>query len=358
MFNLLKKKISSLAEALGRKVEEKRAVAVEANLGKAAEAGVGKTAADAEKAQQALLQPGKKREIKAGVSVAKKVRGIITGNVVLGEADLKKPMEEFELALLEADVEQESAKAIVAELVRDIAGRKFSSKEDLTAFLRAEIRKVLEQVMKVQEIDFVKRVGSKRPFVILVLGPNGAGKSTTMAKLTSMLQRNGKKVIWAASDTFRAAAVEQLEKHAANLNVRVVKHAYGSDPAAVAFDAVKAAEAHGIDAVMIDSAGRQETNRNLMEELKKINRVAKVDMRVYVGEAFTGQALLSQASEFDRALGIDGFVLSKMDADAKGGTAISLLHRLHKPVLFIGTGQGYDDLVEFKPSYIIERVVA
>jgi len=164
--------------------------------------------------------------------------------------------------------------------------------------------------------------------------------------------------VLAAAVTFRAASIEQIEKHAEKLGVRVVKHQYGADPAAVAFDAIKAAESKKIDVVLIDSAGRQETNKNLMEELKKIVRVAKPDLKLYVGEAFTGQALLNQATEFDKHLGLDGFVLTKIDTDTKGGTAISLLYKLKKPVVFIGTGQRYEDLVEFKPEYILDRVIS
>ena len=212
-------------------------------------------------------------------------------------------------------------------------------------------------MMETKQIDFLKTVKEKKPFKILFLGPNGAGKTTSMAKITKFLQDNNLKVIWAASDTFRAASIEQLEKHAEKLGVRVVKHNYGADPAAVAFDAVKAAEAKGIDAVLIDSAGRQETNKNLMEELKKIVRVIKPDLKIYVGESFTGQALLQQAEEYDKAIGIDGFILTKIDCDAKGGTTISLLYKLKKPVLFVGTGQEYKDLEKFRPEFVLDKIL-
>ena len=168
---------------------------------------------------------------------------------------------------------------------------------------------------------------------------------------------NKKSVIVAAGDTFRAASIEQLEEHAKNIGVKVIKHQYGADPAAVGFDAVKAAEAKKIDVVLIDTAGRQDTNKNLLEELKKIDRVVKPDLKLYVGEAYTGQALLQQASEFNDAIWLDGFVLTKIDTDTKGGTAISLLYKLKKPILFVGTGQRYEDLLEFKPEFIIDRIL-
>ena len=161
----------------------------------------------------------------------------------------------------------------------------------------------------------------------------------------------------ASADTFRAGSIEQLKVHADKLGVRMIKHQYGADPAAVAFDAVKSAEAKGEDVVLIDSAGRQETNKNLMEELKKIARVVKPDLKLYVGESYTGQALLQQASEFNEALEIDGFILTKMDTDPKGGTAISLLYKLKKPILFLGTGQEYKDLEAFDANAIVARII-
>lgn len=300
---------------------------------------------------------GETRELKAKVSIRTRLAGLVRGRIRLEEKDLREFLEEFELALLESDVEHDTAKEIVAETGRELAGKEIPRGEDVSAFLKRELRVVLQRIMQTAQIDLLSEMKGKKPFIILFLGPNGAGKTTSMAKLTHMLQGKGRSVIWAAADTFRAASIEQLEKHASALNVRVVRHQYGSDPAAVAFDAIRAAEAGRADVVMIDSAGRQETNRNLMEELKKIVRVAKPDLKIYVGEAFTGQALLQQAGEFDGNLGIDGFILTKIDCDAKGGTAISLLYKLKKPILFVGVGQGYGDLEEFEPEFILRRVL-
>jgi len=214
-------------------------------------------------------------------------------------------------------------------------------------------------MMKTKEFDLVKAIKEKgeKPYRILFLGPNGAGKTTSIAKLTFFLQNQGFKVLWAAGDTFRAASIEQLEKHAERLKVRVVKHQYGADPAAVAFDAVKSAKSKGIDVVLIDSAGRQETNRNLMGELEKIARVAQPDLKIYVGEAFTGQSLLQQAKEYNKTVGIDGFILSKIDCDSKGGTTISLLYKIGNPILFVGTGQEYKDLEKFEPEFVLKRII-
>ncbi|HIH09002.1 MAG: signal recognition particle-docking protein FtsY [Candidatus Diapherotrites archaeon] len=299
----------------------------------------------------------KQRELKARVGLAEKAKAILTGKIKIKEKDIKELLDEFELSLLESDVELDAAKEIVSLIKESLVGKELSSKQDVSTALKEELRKALHKIMETENIDIFKEMEKKKPFIVLFLGPNGAGKTTSIAKLTYALQKKGKKVVWAAADTFRAASIEQLEEHAGRLGVNVVKHKYGSDPAAVAFDAVGSAKAKNTDVVLIDSAGRQETNRNLMEELKKIARVVKPDLKVYVGEAFTGQALLQQAKEFDEALKLDCFILTKIDADVKGGTAISLLFKLRKPILFIGTGQNYEDLVEFKPKYIIERVL-
>jgi fused signal recognition particle receptor len=298
------------------------------------------------------------RQLKAKVSIGEKLKGFVTGEIRIGKKELNEFLEELELALLESDVDQEAAQKIVEKLKDELSEKSVPRGKDVSEFLKEEIRKSLESVMHTEEIDFLTRVSEKKPFVIMFLGPNGAGKTTSLAKLTSLLQKNGKSCVWAAADTFRAASIEQLEVHAKALGVKVVKHSYGADPAAVAFDAIAAAKAKGHDVVLIDSAGRQETNRNLMEELKKIVRVAKPDLKIYIGEAFTGQALLHQAKEFNETLGIDAFILTKIDADAKGGTAISLLYSLKKPILFVGIGQGYEDLQKFEPKFITERVVA
>ena len=297
-----------------------------------------------------------KREIKAKVSLGSSVKSIVTGHVHIGEKDLKDLLWELELSLLEADVEQETAQELTSKIHKELVGTDVPRNE-FDSFVKDKIRESLANVMQAEKVDLLEKCSEKKPLVILFLGPNGAGKTTTIAKITNLFQKNGKKVILAASDTFRAASIEQLETHASRLGTRVVKHNYGSDPAAVAFDAVKAAEAKGIDVVLIDSAGRQDTNKNLMRELEKISRVVKPDLKIFVGEALSGQNLLNQASQFDEVMGIDGFILTKIDTDAKGGTTISLIYKLKKPVLFVGTGQEYDDLLEFTPEYVIDRVV-
>ncbi len=300
-----------------------------------------------------------KRELKPKISIRGKFKAAITGSVELKESDIKELLWELELSLLEADVEQTTAEDICKEIKERLAGKKISRGQDVENTVKKEICEILAEMMKTEEYDLIKKVKAKKPkpFKILFLGPNGAGKTTSIAKLTYLLQNKGLKVLWAAGDTFRAASIEQMEVHAKKLGVRVIKHQYGADPTAVAFDAVKAAQSKDIDVVLIDSAGRQETNKNLMGELEKISRVIQPDLKIYVGEAFTGQALLQQAKEYDKIAGIDGFILSKIDCDSKGGTTISLLYKLKKPVLFVGTGQEYGDLQEFKPEFILKRII-
>lgn len=300
-----------------------------------------------------------KRELKPKVGIKGKLKAAITGSVELQESDLKDLLWELELALLEADVEQTTAEEICREIKERLVEKKIGRGKKVEETIKKEIGEILLGMMKTEKFDLVQKIKAKKekPYKILFLGPNGAGKTTSIAKLTHLLQSKNLKVIWAASDTFRAASIEQLEKHAEKLKVRVIKHQYGSDPAAVAFDAVKAAQSKHIDVVLVDSAGRQETNRNLMGELQKIERVIKPDLRLYVGEAFTGQALLHQAKEYEKMVGIDGFILTKIDCDAKGGTTVSLLYKLGKPILFVGTGQEYKDLQQFEPEFVVSRVI-
>lgn len=255
---------------------------------------------------------------------------------------------ELELALLEGDVSKPVAEEICENL-------KNSQEKDLNKALKQSLTKILS----VPSFDIVQKAKeSEKPFKIMFVGPNGAGKTLTLAKIAFLLKQNDLTSVFAASDTFRAASIEQLEEHAKRLDMRVVKHSYGSDPAAVAFDAVKSAKAKGIDCVLIDTAGRQETNKNLVEELKKINRVVQPDLRLYVDEALAGHVLPERAMAFKEAVGVDGVILTKMDADVKGGGAISVAHMIKAPVLFFGMGQDYPDLKAFNAEEIVNNIVS
>lgn len=303
------------------------------------------------------IQQRDEREIKASIGITQKVTSFFTGTVTLKPETVQSFLEEFELSLLEADVELETAQALITELEKRLSNKAISSKEDPNKVILSEIKGALYEILPPVQLDFDSRIETQHPFVILILGPNGAGKTTTIAKLTNYLKKKGKKVALASADTFRAGSIEQLAVHAERLGVRLIKHQYGADPAAVAFDTVKAAKADETDVVIIDTAGRQDTNKNLLEELKKVQRVIQPHLKIYVGESYTGQAILGQVETFDEAIGIDGFILTKLDTDTKGGGVLTILHRLKKPILFFGIGQGYDDLAPFSLDAFLERLI-
>jgi fused signal recognition particle receptor len=211
------------------------------------------------------------------------------------------------------------------------------------------------------KIDLLKTAEEKRkkgePFIIVFVGINGTGKTTTIAKSARFFAKKGYSVVLACSDTYRAGSIEQLETHAKRLGVKMITHKYGADPAAVAFDAISHAKAHGINVVLVDTAGRMQTNRNLMSELEKIKRIVKPDLTILTVDSLTGNDAVMQAEEFHKSVGIDATILTKVDADIKGGSALSVTYVTQKPILFIGTGQTYDDLEVFNPEEFVKMIM-
>jgi fused signal recognition particle receptor len=195
------------------------------------------------------------------------------------------------------------------------------------------------------------------PYSILFVGINGTGKTTSIAKVARLLMEKGYSVVLACSDTYRAGSIEQLEEHARRLSVRMIKHKYGADPAAVAYDTMSHAKARGIDVVLIDTAGRIQTDRNLMNELGKIKRVISPDITILIVDALTGNDAVMQAEEFHKSVGIDGTILTKVDADVKGGAALSVTYVTLKPIVFIGTGQEYGDLEDFNHESFTQMIL-
>src|SRR3989344_6703434 len=245
---------------------------------------------------------------------------------------------DLEVILLENNVAVEVIEKIKEDMKEILVKGKISRfKVDET--ILNTLKKSIDQILTFDKIDLIREAKSKKPLVLSFVGVNGSGKTTSIAKLANYFQKNKLKVVMAASDTFRAAAIQQLEEHANKLNIKLIKHDYGSDPAAVAFDAVKYAQSNGIDVVMIDTAGRLHSNVNLMDEMKKIIRVAKPHYKIFVGESITGNDCVEQAQQFDNAVGIDGIILSKADVDEKGGAAISVSYVTKKPIMYLGTGQ-------------------
>jgi len=266
---------------------------------------------------------------------------------------------ELEVVLLENNVAVEVIDKIKRDLKKELMSGKVSRK-GIEELIISTLKQSIIELFDVEKIDLISKITERKkdgkPYIIAIIGVNGSGKTTSIAKLTHKFQKNGFSVVLAASDTFRAAAIQQLEEHANKLNVKMVKHDYNSDPAAVAYDAIKYAEAKNVDVVIIDTAGRLHSNTNLMRELEKVMRVCKPDIKIFVGESITGNDCVEQAKEFDKVVGIDAIILAKADVDDKGGAAISVSYILQRPILYLGTGQTYDDLKEFNPKIIIESL--
>ena len=300
-----------------------------------------------------------KKDIAPKIGIGTTLKSIFSNEITIGESEVSDLLSELELSLLEADVAYDVSLDVSSQLRTKLVGMKVP-KGKVEERTRQAIQDVLTSVMTSdRKFDMVSRVRSlEKPAKILFVGPNGAGKTTTMAKVAHMLLQDGLTVVFSASDTFRAAAIEQTEVHAGRLGVKVVKSKYGADPASVAFEAVSFARAHNIDVVLIDSAGRQDTNANLLDELKKISRVAKPDIKIYIGESIGGNSLIDQVRAFDEAIGMDGAILTKIDCDAKGGTALSLTKSTGIPVLYLGVGQAYADLIPFEPEKIAQDIMS
>jgi len=292
------------------------------------------------------------------------LRGIVDllSTSKLSEEELEEMEYEITLRLVECDVALEAAEE-VARLVRELArGRRFPRFGDRREAARNLLREALVRIFERAkwfdlEEEVVRACSAGRPMIILFVGPNGHGKTTTIAKIGYRLIKRGLTVVLAAADTWRAGALEQLREHAEAIGAEVVGHGYGADPAAVAYDAVAYARRRRRDVVLIDTAGRLQTDVNLMEEVRKIARVVKPHYRIFVGDALTGNDALDQAKKFDEYVGVDGAVLTKVDADAKGGAALSFVYATGKPVLYIGVGQRYEDLMPFRVEWFLERVL-
>lgn len=262
---------------------------------------------------------------------------------------------DLEVALLENNVALEVVEQIKHDMGEALVGTRVTR-----GSVESTITEALENSLHnlfIDPPDFLERVNSSTPYTICFVGINGSGKTTTLAKIAKRLQDEGKTSVVAAADTFRAASIEQLQEHTDKLDLKLIKHDYDSDPAAVAYDAVQHAESNGLDTVLIDTAGRLHSDKNLMQELQKLVRVNDPDMTIFIGESTTGNDCVEQASKFDEAVGIDGIILTKADVDEQGGAAISVSHVTGKPILFLGTGQDYDDLEPFDKNALIQQIL-
>jgi len=271
---------------------------------------------------------------------------------VISEKKFNEFFDELEVVLMENNVALEVIEKIKEDLMREIVEKPLS-KGKVEEIIKENLKKSINELF-VDNIDLLSRIKEKKPFVICFVGINGSGKTTSMAKVANYLMKNKLSCVFAASDTFRAASIEQLQQHADRLGIKMIKHTYGSDPAAVAFDAIKYAVAKNIDVVLIDTAGRMHSNENLLQEMEKIIRVTKADLKIFVGESITGNDCVEQARKFNEAINIDGIILTKADVDEKGGASISVSYITKKPIMFLGCGQEYGDLKEFDKEIVVK----
>ena len=281
----------------------------------------------------------------------------------LNEKNLADAVWDLQMVLIQNDVAVDVAEHICNLTKKKLIGKRAGRLEKTGNLFRTAIYESIMEVLTPEHpLDPIQFASEKRekgePTVILFVGVNGTGKTTTLAKLANLYKKNGFSVVIAAGDTFRAGSIEQLEEHANRLGIRVIKQSYGSDAAAVAYDAISHARAKGINIVLIDSAGRMQSNKNLISEMQKIARVTEPDLKIFVGDALAGNDALSQAKEFNEAIGIDGAILTKVDADPSGGAALSVAFVTGRPVIYIGVGQSYDDLRKFEPKWFAQRLVA
>ncbi|MBI2003867.1 signal recognition particle-docking protein FtsY [Candidatus Pacearchaeota archaeon] len=280
--------------------------------------------------------------------------------VKIYERDFDAYAEELETLLLENNVALEVAEKIIKELKEKIVGKEISKKE-ISSEIKKTFKDILSEILiepfdAPSQIKKFRKENHSKPYVILFCGINGSGKTTTIAKMAYFLKENNFSCVLAAGDTFRAASIEQIKKHGEKLKIEVVAHKYESDPASVGFDAIKYAEKKHLDCVLIDSAGRMHTAKNLMAQIEKISKVCKPNLKIFIGESITGNDAVEQVKSFDSSIGIDGIILTKADVDEKGGTALSVGYVTKKPILFLGTGQEYGDFEKFDKNKFVEKL--
>ncbi len=335
MFDFLKKKLKQVVETVTKKVIKK---------------------VEKEKEIEEKKVVEKKPLVK---EIAEKlVKKVVERKIT--EGDLTDILNEIEVDLLEADVAVEVIDKLKEDIKNNLVG-KDAHRTKVKEVIQKTIKNSLLEVLTVPQLnieDLIKKSKKEnRPFVLTFLGFNGSGKTTTLAKFAHWLMNKKYSVIFAAGDSFRAASIEQLEEHANRLKVNVIKHQYGADPAAVIFDAIKHAQAKGVNVVLADTAGRAHTNKNLMEQMQKIVRVNKPDLKILVLDSMTGNDIINQCRMFDEAVGVDALILTKNDVATKGGSILSAAYVLKKPILFLGTGQGYKNLEIYEPNKIIEKLI-
>ncbi len=380
MFNKLKEKLNGFTKSLSRQIDEK-AVLVEEIQEQADEipfsppaasgtedhplVDTGIEADDYNFGSQQQVVPDQTADTKASRSQEQKKTGLVSKakalvferEFILEEKDLEGPLWDLQIALLESDIALTVAEAITESVRFELVGSRRKIGKDTTGIVEKALRNALYDVMSANTFDLDDYVrNARKPVHIVFVGINGTGKTTSIAKAAKHFKDIGYSVVLAAGDTFRAGAIDQLQIHGDRIGVKVIKHQEGGDPAAVVYDAVQYAKAHKSDIVLSDTAGRMHTNINLMEQLKKVCRVSSPDLIIFVDEAVAGNDAVERAAQFNEAGPINGSILTKTDADAKGGAAISIAYITGKPILFLGMGQGYDDLKKFDPEWFVDQI--
>ncbi|MCL7415305.1 MAG: signal recognition particle-docking protein FtsY [ANME-2 cluster archaeon] len=342
MFNNLKQKLGGLKDSFGSVLDQEAEVASGGQVAEESETSI----------EDVGVKPGK------AIGIGDKAKALLLRQeFIINERSLDEPLWDLEVALLESDVALHVAEEMVASVKEELVGSSFKIGENKSKIVEKALKNALLRVLSVDDLDFDEFIKTTdKPVTVAFIGVNGTGKTTSIAKIAKRLQNNGFSVVIAAGDTFRAGAIDQLQHHANNLGVKIIKHQEGGDPAAVVYDAIEYARARHKDVVLADTAGRMHTNINLMDQLKKICRVAPPDLVIFVDEAIAGNDAVERAALFNKAIPVDGNILTKADADSKGGAAISVAHATSKPILFLGVGQEYDDLVKFDPQWLIDRL--
>jgi fused signal recognition particle receptor len=360
MFNFLKEKLKNWTEKLSKKAEEKlekpekteeepkkqEKKKKEIEMPVKFNAGMEKFEPDLEKLEEVEEEErGFFKKIKEKIAKVK-----------VSEKDFEVYEEELKMLLLENNVAVEVAEKMIKQLKERIVGKEFLKKE-IEGMIKESFKDIIYEIL-IQPPNIVDEIikKAKEPYVMLFCGINGSGKTTTIAKVAEHLKKNKISCVIAAADTFRAASIEQIKKHGERINVPVISHDYGADPASVGFDAIKYAKKNSVECVLIDTAGRMHTAKNLLKEMEKIVRVCKPDLKIFIGESITGNDSIEQIKSFNEAIGIDALILTKADIDEKGGTALSLGYVTKKPILFLGTGQAYDSIEVFDRKKFVERL--
>lgn len=335
MFNFLKEKLSKTVKSISERIEKKEPVV-----------------------KEVVEKRVVKKEVKGGV--IKKVFEKVTKKVLekkISEKDLSGVLDNLGMSLLEADVAFEVSEKIKDDLKKNLAGKQVK-RGKVKEIVVKTFKDSLLEIVDVPRLELKEVVKRSKPSLFVFLGFNGSGKTTSIAKVAYYLKKNGYSTVLAAADSWRSAAIEQLEEHAKKLKVPIIKHRYGADPAAIVFDSVKFCEARGLDVILADTAGRSHTNRNLIDELKKICRVNKPNLKILVLDSLTGNDAIPQARMFNEAVSVDAVVFTKVDVNQKGGAILSVSYLLKKPILFLGVGQNYSDLKEFDKKWFIDQLLS